>query len=283
MNQKISLIALDLDGTLYNSQSKISSHNKEVLKEAIRRGITVIISTGRPYIGLPVADMEEIGIRYAITANGAAVYQVPEKKLLFEDCLDSRQSAALLQKLYRLRLHLDAFINGDAYRQDSTVPLIEQLDIPESLRSYIRDTRISVANLSEYIQSNNLSVAKMTLNFAPDGNGEFPDRDAAEEILKNEPDIDYVSGGFHNLELTKKGISKSKGLAMLCQKLSIPLEETMACGDSENDLDIVKAAGIGVAMGNAQKILLDAADFISKTNEEDGVAYAIEQLVLTTA
>ena len=86
-----------------------------------------------------------------------------------------------------------------------------------------------------------------------------------------------MSGGFHNLEDTRCGIAKSKGLKFLCDYLHISMEDTMAVGDSENDLDIVKAAGIGVAMGNAQQLLKDSADFISLSNEEDGVAYAIER------
>lgn len=278
MKRKIQLIALDLDGTLYNSQSRISNYNKKILKKAAASGITVIISTGRPYIGLPLADMEEIGIHYAITANGAAVYRLPGKELLFEDCLDTKTSAALLEELFQLELHLDAFINGDGYSQTSTSDLISRLHIPESLREYIKTTRRRVPDLAAFIQENQYSIAKMTLNFAPASDGTFPSRDAAEAILKRHPEISYVSGGFNNLELTKKSISKAKGLALICKLLDIPPEAAMACGDSENDLDIVKAAGIGVAMGNAQQVLLDAADFVSKSNDEDGVAYAVEKL-----
>lgn len=278
MKHKIQLIALDLDGTLFNSQSRISDYNKKILKKAVASGITVIISTGRPYIGLPLEDMKEIGIRYAITANGAAIYRLPEKEVLFEDCLDTETSTSLLKELFQIELHLDAFIDGDGYSQTSTAELISKLQIPESLRKYIQSTRKRVPDLVAFVRENHYNVAKMTLNFAPAADGTFPSRDAAEAILKSHPKIAYVSGGFNNLELTKKGISKAKGLAFLCNLLNIPMEETMACGDSENDLDIVKAAGIGVAMRNAQKVLIDAADFVSKSNDEDGVAYAVVEL-----
>lgn len=277
MNQNIQLIALDLDGTLFNSQSRISEKNQTAIRRAVDQGVTVIISTGRPYIGLPVAAMEELGIRYAITANGAAIYRVPEKELLYEDALSCQESVALLQELYQVELHIDAFIHGMGYTQASTTALTEKLDMPESLKNYIRTSRTVVPDLAEYVRSNALSVTKLTMNFAPDEQGLYPERDRAEAILKAHPEITYVSGGFHNLELTKKGISKSKGLAFLCDMLHIPMEATLACGDSENDLDIVKAAGLGVAMGNAQSLLKNAADFITLSNEEDGVAYAIEK------
>ena len=279
MHKNIQLIALDLDGTLYNGQSQISERNKEAIRSAIASGVTVIISTGRPYVGLPLQDMEELGIRYAITANGAAVYRIPEKELLFDDCMTPSVSIPLLHELYQLTLHLDAFINGDGYTQNSTSELISKLNVPDSLRKYIATSRKNIPSLPDYIMEHNLPVAKMTINFIPDGNGGFIDRDKAEAILKAHTELSYVSGGFSNLECTKAGISKSKGLSFLCDYLNIPCSATMACGDSENDLDIINAAAVGVAMSNAQQMILDAADFISKSNEEDGVAYAIETLL----
>ena len=279
MNELIKLIALDLDGTLYNSQGLISERNKSVIKQAIAAGVTVIISTGRPYVGLPLEDMTVLGIQYAITANGAAVYKVPGKELLFDDCMPPSVSVPLLLELYQHRIHLDAFINGDGYTQNSTLEYVSHLNIPESLRKYITSTRKNIASLPDYISEHNLPVAKMTINFMPDGNGGYIDRDKVEALFKSHKELSYVCGGFSNLECTNAGISKSKGLSFLCDYLAIPMSATMACGDSENDLDIISAAAVGVAMSNAQQLILDKADFISKSNDEDGVAYAIEKLL----
>lgn len=282
MNQKknIRLIALDLDGTLFNTQSKISEGNRQILKEAISKGITIIISTGRPYIGLPIEDMVEIGIKYAITANGAEIFSVPEKKPVYLDGLEPDIAEKLLQQLYQNQIHLDAFIQGDAYTQASTRPVAEKLDMPDSIKHYILDTRTIVDDLADYLAKNRLSVGKMTLNFMPDGAGGFVDRDKTETILKKYPEIKYVCGGYHNLELTKAGISKAKGLHLLCDYLHIPYDATLACGDSENDLDIIQAAGIGVAMENAAGIVKDAADYIAPSNDEDGVAEAVRRFCL---
>lgn len=280
MNHKIKLIALDLDGTLYNTNSQISERNREVLKYAVDCGITIVISTGRPYIGLPLSLLKEIGIDYAITSNGAGIYRVFDKTCLLEDAISPKDSAALLQQLYQFPLHLDAFIDGDAYTQSSTRGLIEQLQISESLRTYIRDTRIVVDDLADYVASNQLCIQKLTLNFIPDGNGGLAARENVIALLQTHPEYHYVSGGFQNIEVNKTGVSKAKGLRFLCETLHIPLTQTLACGDSENDYDIVTLAGIGVAMANSEKILLDAADFVSRSNDEDGVAYAIEELVL---
>ena len=203
MNHKIKLIALDLDGTLYNTKSQISERNREALKYAVDCGITVVISTGRPYVGLPLSPMD---------------------------------GAALLQQLYKYPIHLDAFIDGDAYTQRSTRGLIERLQISESLRTYIRDTRIVVDDLAGYVSSNQLGIQKLTLNFTADANGKLTAREDVIALLQ---------------------------------------------ADSKYHYDIVTLAGIGVAMSNSEKILLDAADFVSLSNDEDGVAYAIEELILS--
>lgn len=280
MNDKIKLIALDLDGTLYNTNGQISDKNREVLKYAIDRGITVVISTGRPYVGLPLSDLKEIGIDYAITSNGAGIYRVADKTCLLEDAVSPEEGAALLRQLYQYPIHLDAFIDGDAYTQASTRGLIDKLQISESLRTYIRDTRIVVDDLADYVSSNRLGIQKLTLNFTPDPNGGLTAREDVIALLLKHPEYHYVSGGFRNIEVNKTGVSKAKGLRFLCETLHIPLTQTMACGDSENDYDIVSLAGIGVAMANAEEILLHAADFVSRSNNEDGVAFAVEQLVL---
>lgn len=279
----IKLIALDLDGTLYTTDGKITPHTKEVLSEAVASGVTVIISTGRPFIGLPLSDMADIGITYAITANGAAVYHIPEpnsKVCLYENCMEPALCAKLLDWLYQHHLHLDAFIEGDAYTQESTRSIIDELNTSESLRTYIRDTRTAVPNLAQFILENHKAVQKFTVNFPPDDAGNYPLRAKVAATLDSSDDLTYVSGGFTNLEITKKGISKAKGLQILCDALDIPVSSVMACGDSQNDLDIVNAAGLGIAMANAEQLLLDAADFVSLSNNEDGVAYAVEKYVL---
>ena len=279
MKQDIRLIALDLDGTLFNSKGIITNRTKEMIQRAGQAGITFIISTGRPYIGLPLDDAIELGIKYAITANGAGIYQIPTRKCLFEDPISPQAGANLLTELYQHHLHLDAFIHGDAYTQASTRDFINNLHISDSMRTYIRDTRTVVEDLASYVVAHQLGIQKLTLNFTPDENGIYTERDNIIDMLTHYPDLHYVSGGFNNLEITKKGTTKAEGLRFLCRHLNIPVEQSMACGDSENDYAIVTASGLGVAMANSEQLLLDHADYVTLSNDEDGIAYAIEELV----
>ncbi|MBQ7372300.1 MAG: HAD hydrolase family protein [Blautia sp.] len=152
--------------------------------------------------------------------------------------------------------------------------------MPTSLLRYIRDTRTRVESLPEYLREKKENVQKITLNFYPVGDGTYWDRDWAIELLSGYPEVSFLTGGYHNLEFTKAGVKKGPGLLFLAGHLGIPLEETMAVGDTENDLDILRTAGLGVAMGNAQESVKQTADFITRTNEESGVAYALRRMVL---
>lgn len=280
--KRIRLIALDLDGTLFTGQGKISAEDQRAIREAIAAGITVVIATGRPYIGLPFSDMDRLGIQYAITTNGAAIYRKEQEKriCLKETCMEWPLVAEILQKLSEKRIHYDIFIHGDAYSEKRFLNGIDLLEMPASLRRYIRDTRCRVDSLPAFLREKQENVQKITLNFYPAGDGTYVDRDWAVELLSGYPEISFLTGGYHNLEFTKAGVKKGPGLRFLTDSLGIPVEEAMAVGDTENDLDIIETAGLGVAMGNAQESVKQMADYITHTNEESGVAWAIRGKVL---
>jgi hypothetical protein len=178
---------------------------------------------------------------------------------------------------------MDAFIGGKAYSPLRCLPVAKKLDMPPSLIDYIINTRTRLEDLTQFIRENHLPVQKMTLNFYPDKQGGYTDRDAALSFLLSHPEVDVVSGGYHNLEFTRAGVNKGVGLHRLAEILGVDPAKTMAIGDTENDLSILKAAGIGVAMGNATDAVKAQADYITASNEEDGVACAIEHFIPAAA
>ena len=129
------------------------------------------------------------------------------------------------------------------------------------------------------MRENNYHMQKMTINFPKDVDDNYYCRDEVFEHLKKIPEITLVSGGYGNLEFTKAGVDKGVALHKLAQILNIAADETMAVGDTENDMAIVKAAHIGVAMGNATDELKAQADYVTDTNENDGVAKAIRHFM----
>lgn len=276
--QSFKLAALDLDGTLFNSKSQVSDENRSAIRQASANGAIFVISTGRPYDGLPLELMGELGIRYAITTNGAAVYKVPEKECLFETCMPSSTAVSILEELLELDIHINVFLHGNAFvPAKCRQALMNIRSLPEPLKEYMLTTRTSIEDMPAFLREQDSGVQKMTLNFPEGEDNTFPDRKKAMDILDKYPQVSYLCGGFNNLEFTMAGISKGKGLALLCQYLNIPIDQTIACGDSENDLDIMKAAGLGVAMANAPREIQELADDITLSNDEDGVAAAIRK------
>ena len=117
----------------------------------------------------------------------------------------------------------------------------------------------------------------MVLMFLPDGDR---DRAEAEEILRTYPQFAFVSGGVANYEIMDSGVGKGRALLALGARLGIAPEEIMAVGDSENDLDMIERAGLGVAMANSEEIVKRRADVMTLSNDEDGAAAAIEKYIL---
>lgn len=277
---KINLVALDLDGTLFDNSSRISKHNFETIRRISDMGIHVVISTGRPFSGLPFEQIKNSGIAYAITTNGSAVYETASGRCLFENAMSEDIIFPILDFLLTKDIHMDAFIGGKGYSPTQCIAAAQKLCLPASIKQYVTGTRIHVDNLPQFIHENQLLVQKMTLNFFPDGDGVLKDREEVRKFLESNPAIDTVCGGYNNLEFTRSGVNKGVGLLRLAEILGINPSATMAIGDSGNDLAILQAAGIGVAMDNADDVIKAHADYITASNEEDGVAKAIEHFIL---
>lgn len=278
--QTIELIALDLDGTLFNNHSIIPQENIDTINQAIAQGVTIVISTGRPFSGLPFEQLSHTNIQYAITANGSAIYEIATKKLIYEDCMENSITIPIINFLMTKHIHMDAFIEGNGYSPQKFLKTAQSLKVPESLKHYIIDTRTRVDSIVDFITEHNLQIQKMTLNFATAEDGTLIDRDEVQRFLLANPNVNVVCGGYNNLEFTKAGVDKGVGLRHLSNYLGIPIEHTLAIGDTENDLAILKAAHIGVAMANATPEVKKEADYITLSNEESGVAAAIRHFLM---
>ena len=280
MSEAIKLVALDMDGTLYTDKLVITEENRKAIKDALAAGVHVIISTGRPYCALPLDIFRELGIRYAITSNGGGIYDITDNTCLFERCLLVEIVVPIIRYLQTKDIQYDAFIGGKRYRESSKQIIIDRLtQFPAATRAMVKTNALFVNDLASFIEEENLAMQKMTINFYPLADGTFKDRDEVWEYLSSIPEITALCGGYKNIEYTLNGTSKALGLRFLADYLNVPMEATMACGDTQNDADIMQAAAIGVAMGNADNEIKAIADFVSKTNNESGVAHAINKFV----
>lgn len=276
----IKLVALDLDGTLFDNSSRISKRNLTAIRSITDKGIHVVISTGRPFEGIPFDQIIGTGINYAITANGSGIYEISTGKCLYENAMDEELVTPILNFLLTRDIHMDAFIGGKGYTPIQCVETAQKLTVPSSIKNYIITTRTRLDNILQFIHENQLKVQKMTLNFYPAADGTLIDRETVRKFLVSNPSITTVCGGYNNLEFTRADANKGVGLRKLAEILGVNPDATMAIGDTENDLAIIEAAGIGVAMGNATDAVKARADYVTTTNTKDGVAAAIEHFIL---
>lgn len=280
MSREIKLVALDLDGTLFNDKLKITEENQNAIRAAVATGTHVVISTGRPYTALPVEKLTELGIHYAITSNGGGIYLMPQKECLYSKSMSPETIIPIIRYLQTKDIQYDAFIGGNRYRESSRQNIVDRLtQFPEATRKLVKNNAMFVDDLADFIEVLNLDVEKMTINFYPLLDGTYKDRDDVWNYLSSIPEITALCGGYMNMEYTLAGTTKARGLQFLTELLDVPMECTMAVGDTQNDADIMQAAAIGVAMGNASNNIKAIADFVTKSNNESGVAYAIDKFV----
>lgn len=276
---KIKLIGLDLDGTLFNDKKEISGRNREAIEQAAALGVFIVPATGRPFVGLQ-PSVRSLPIKYALTANGAAVYEAATGKRLYEACIPEEKAVSILSMLREYDVMEDCFIDGYGYGEKEKLEKSDSYAMPEVVRAYMMATRKQVNSLLEYIREKHCMVEKITVNFKEKNGILLWEQEIKERLFREFPEYAVVKGVPTNLEITHGTATKGAAILKLGELLGISREEIMVCGDSQNDLDMIKAAGIGIAMGNAIPEVKAVADYITLSNEEDGVAKAIEKFVI---
>lgn len=276
---EIKLIAMDLDGTLFNHDGKITPKTITELNRVAAKGVHTVISTGRPFNGLPFEQIKDTKIDYALTTNGAAVYRIKDKACLYENTMDLELLTPVLDFILGKEIHIDLYIDGEGFTPIRCRQNLDRLAVPESLKRYMRATRTPVEDLIGYVKDCGKKIQKVNLNFYPQSDGTLAYREETIQFLTSLSEIEVVCGGFNNFEISKAGVTKATGLKALTEYLGTSLEETMAVGDSENDFSMINAAGLGVAMENASDDIKAIADYITTSNEDDGVGEAIKKFI----
>ena len=274
---KIRLIATDMDGTLLADDKKAPPENIRALEECAARGIEIVPATGRTVRGLPEEIRSLPGVRSAIITNGAVVVDLKENRIL-DTCRLSTDLAVRIMTMARDSaddIMYDAYVDGIGCTTDYFYNNMERyISVPE-VRALVQKTRQPVPDNIACVRESRLDVDKINLFFRSE-----EARQRMRDALANVPGILVTSSIPNNLEINAKGADKGGALLRLAEYLGISACETMAFGDGENDLSMVKCAGVGVAMGNGEKIVQEAADYITGTNNEAGVADAIRKIVL---
>ena len=275
MQPKIRLIAVDLDGTLMNRKKEITPRTRAVIKEATKAGILVMPATGRPVTGFPDVLEAIPDCRYALTSNGALVYDLQEKCPIYEDLISVENTLTILDFTKQYDLMVDIYVHGNGYSEKRNLANLAHFSFAEGMQEYVLRTRIPVDDIREFAVRENVPVEKLVLFFHDVG---F--KPEMERLLEQFPFIRTTDAVPNNLELNNSTANKGDSLLRFGAQLGIAREEIMAIGDGRNDRDMIVAAGLGVAMANACDVLKEAADVETLSNDEDGVAAAIEKYAL---
>ncbi len=275
MNKYIKMVGMDLDGTLLTSDKKLTDYTKKVLAKAIEQGCVVLVSTGRPLSAIPEELLKFPGMKYAVTANGARIVNTESEKTIYENLVSVEKATEVLDVLADYDNMFDIFIDGQGYTAADCMEHIEDYFAEPSMQNYILTTRTPVKDVKATLLENGQPVDKV--------HGVFrnpKDKQEAEKRLRKISGLEVTGAFTHNLEANAEGVNKGQALLRLGELLGIKREEIMACGDGMNDYEMLKTVGFGVAMKNAMPELKEIADYITDTNDEDGVAKAIEKFVL---
>ena len=278
MEHKIKMIGLDLDGTVFTDKKEITRRTREAIRAAIRQGVTVLVATGRPWTGIPAGLREFPGMRYALTSNGARILDTVSGRVLEERLLSGEAAKKALEICGKYDTLQEVYFDGQGYAQADRMAHVEKYHRNPAMCEYIRKTRIPVKDLNaleELVDRKGGGLDKTQALFA-----DMEERSRAWKELEEAGGLELVGSLKYNIEINAKGVNKGTGLVNLGRLLGIPREEIMACGDGDNDTVMLREVGFGVAMANAEEQVKAAADYITLSNEEDGVADVIEKFVL---
>lgn len=244
---KYKLLALDMDGTLLNSNHEISPKTEEWLHKAMAAGIHVCLSTGRNY-NEAVPYGEQLGLDTPmITVNGSEVWRTPHE-LYHRELFDHQLIGQMYEIARKKDVYFWAYAVEGLYKEDNWNP-----DLLE------RNHWLKFGYTTEDDQ------LRYEINME----------------LQNIHGLEITNSSPYNFEINPLGVNKASGAAMVCELLGIQMSEVVAIGDSLNDLAAIQAAGLGVAMGNAQIAVKENADVVTASNDDDGIALIIRDYILT--
>lgn len=267
---KYKFLVLDLDGTLTNNKKEVTEHTRRTLIEAQECGIKIILASGRPTYGIaPIAEKLELKKYggYILSYNGGEITNWQTGELMYENVLD----ADVLPYLYQCAKENNFAI----VTYQGKYVLTEHPDDEYVLKEAILNV-METKKVDNFLDAVDFPVAKCLI--VGEGTRLAVLEKRMYEVLKDRMGV-YRSEPYF-LELVPKGIDKALSLAVLLDKIGGTKEEMVAVGDGFNDLSMIQFAGLGVAMANAQEPVRQAADYITLSNEEDGVAAVVKKFMM---
>jgi len=266
------LVAIDMDGTLLNSEGKISNRTRQAINEASNKGVYIVLATGR-ILKSALNYSSKLNLNKPIISSNGALIIDENKRVIYEKPMDLNTVKEIV------RIGLEEEIYYHFYDEEN---FYANVYIEDIIKFYNNDDvdkenqiRVNIFKDIDDLILDNINVYKFL----------FIDNDISrlnslKYRLNGIKGVSISSSWSNNLEVMDQGVSKGNSLKFLCEKLNISAEEVIAIGDNENDISMIEFAGLGVAMENGVEKVKSAADLVTSSNDEDGVAKVIEKYIL---
>ncbi len=286
------LITIDIDGTLLNSYGEVSNRNKEAIQKAIDKNINVVLTSGRmPKAILPIAN-EINSDKYLISGNGATIYDIQKKEIIYNNYMTKKKVLEIIDICEKNSMFYNIYTNNAILTKSLNYNILfynnENKKNPEDKKIKIN----VIENLYDYINKyqgedflkfticdSDKMIFKSIINKLKTIRGidVLEVAHMSKKIIKHGTD-DFEISYFYT-EITNENVNKWTAIEKLIKILNITKEEVIAIGDNINDKEMVENAGIGIVTGNSSPIMKNIADIVVATNDESGVAEAIDKYI----
>ena len=273
MNYKA--VFADLDRTLLNGEGHISEFTKKTIEKLLESGVDFVPCSGRSLMSFPKEIFEIRGIKHGVSSNGVSVDNLEEKKSLSYLVIPSDVPERVMKFLSGYDIAYEIFLDGQGYTPASYYENPKNFDEVTFKVDYIKTCRIPVEDMKSFILSHKSEIGSLDLILHPSDTTEV-----FEKLKAEFPEVYMTNSEAFLIEISNIECGKHNGLLHYCRMTGILPEEVVAFGDGNNDLEMLKTAGLGIAVGKATESCKNAAARVVETNEDDGVAREVRRIFL---
>lgn len=272
---KYKMIAVDMDGTLLKDNKEVSDINKEAIRRACESGVKVVVCTGRIFTSAKAYAKIIGSLAPIIASNGAYIREKDKNEVVYEKTLEKENLVKVVNLAKEGGFYPHIYTTNTIYTEKLIFSSKNYATWNESLAEKDRVIIEIVDDLNEVIESNRYQFIKAVVM------GDDVDKlNLLRKKISEEVEVSIMSSVHNNFEVTAFGTSKGDGVRRLAEFYGITKDEVICIGDSENDISMIEYAGMGVAMENAPQYIKDKANYVTDSNEDDGVASVIEKFIL---
>ena len=271
----IKLAATDLDGTLIASNGEISIENFEAMEKAVKEGLYIVPTTGRSFYEMPEELRERKSYTHCICSNGAVIFDRDGNEI-WKSTFSKENTLELFSILSEYDTMIEVYTKGVPVTEKSKLTKKSYIHyrVEENYHDVLTASRKGVENLEAFLTESKEGAEMFNIFFS--------DADERKEAFERIGKLEYTeltTSMASNMEILQRRVNKGSSLKMLCEKLKVKKEEVMAMGDSRNDITLLSAAGIPLAVSNACDDLKEKAKEIICSCDESAMAFALNRYV----